>query len=148
MIMRRFVLAAVAAAATMACSAQAQQQAYDCNMQSKDVSGFVGDRMFVGINPQENRGVVADRIILAVHGTPVEASIRKRNETVWKLQWFVKAEPTSSRASVNLIMRANFNSRSGRLIINGQISGADNVISAQAQCKPTSRDAIRRLRRN
>jgi hypothetical protein len=132
----RFLTAGVTAAVLSVTATTAiAETVYECDMNRKGFGGFVGDKMFFSLVPEQSTGQVYDGVIDSTVGAPLTADVTKRNATTWQYRWLVKDVKLGNEGSAEVVMRATLRVNKGTVNVSGTLRGFDNNISGSGRCK-------------
>lgn len=119
-------------------SVLAAETVFECEMRSKGFGGFVGEKMYFSLEQSNSTGMVLDGFIKATYDEAIVAEVSKRSGTTWQYKWEVEHFKLGNGGTATVKMRARLNTKSGKLSVNGLLTGYDNNISGSGQCKVLS----------
>ncbi|WP_291727111.1 hypothetical protein [Leisingera sp. F5] len=135
--MKRYLLAAsiVLAAASSAAAGAKATITYDCEIKVFTSNGWIAPRVLVMWDEQSETAKIYDGYIHDLVGEPIPATVEKRSETSYNLDWRVSDIPVSNaRTKVDGLYSAVLNMKQNTLSIRGVITGFDNAPRGKGKC--------------
>ncbi len=134
-------LAANAALALVATAAQAAPTTYDCDMNSLEGRGFIQDRIIFTIDPEANKAIVVDPIVMNVYKKPIPATLQTLSNGQYRIKWDVK-NLKSGATSFNLTYTLQYRPNDKAFNIRAQVRGYDNRPFGSGTCKPAPGESL------
>lgn len=131
-----FKIASCLVLSAVAAGASAKGVTYKCEMYNQGVGGWVGERMFLSIDPETGVGAVYDAALALAEKPPLPVTVTVRSPTLFKYRWEVEGVPSGNVGKARLSYSALLNTKTGRVTLSGRLFGYDNQISGAGRCAP------------
>ncbi|MBY5934001.1 hypothetical protein KUV51_13400 [Tateyamaria omphalii] len=120
---------------TIGLSAPAAALEFACSVRSTG-DGFISSAIAVQFEPGQSTAMVYDRYIHAVHGQPIQATVRQRslNPDEYRISWTVNNVPARP-SPIRIGYQAVINIKTNRIIVRGSIRGVTNSLNGNGTCR-------------
>ena len=128
--------ALVIAGLGMTTTVQAESSVYDCQTASMENRGFIRERVLFSVDPTTSTGAVADDLVMARYGKPIEADVTVLGNGNYRLKWNVNNLKNGAR-SFNLSFTLTYRPAEQKFSVRALVKGFDNRPSGSGTCAVT-----------